>query len=405
MSNSNNRDASPSMNGYFYQRYCCVYYILNKQNFEYVMEEGYEDIDFININNNRDIIQVKYCGDKKENLLDDSGLYKVICANFEKNDINTITYLAYNTTKEIYDKKILYLFNNKKYYDIGIYILLIIYKKNTKGVIKNNIDVAKIVDIYEKYKDDINKLLNSIDEYKKLYLFFSKKNNCDNYFSKFRLEKGKSYNNLINDINNEILRKYNNYIKESNDDMKQIKLFYIRSILFECLTKTMFNNKTNSERSIKYSDINKEIIDKLDILLDKDNLCAELLKINANIIIQHYSDTQKISIESIELINEFKNNYKQFNVLDIVSFLICFLNKYQNKFSNDLSKCIFDIKIFIIDFLITKYNNVDINNKTKFIKYLSLISSKINKRYKIPHIKLFQIINEEYIPNNFFHKY
>ena len=47
---------------------------------------------------------------------------------------------------------------------------------------------------------------------------------------------------------------------------------------------------------------------------------------------------------------------------------------------NDLSKFIFDIKIFIIDILITKYNNVDINNKPKFLNYLSRISNKINKR-------------------------
>ena len=47
----NNRDAHETMNGFFYQRYCCIYYILINQNFEYILEEGYEDIDLIKIKN------------------------------------------------------------------------------------------------------------------------------------------------------------------------------------------------------------------------------------------------------------------------------------------------------------------------------------------------------------------
>jgi hypothetical protein len=124
----NNREAPESINGFFYQRYCCIYYILCNNNYEYVLEEGYEDIDFININNQRKIIQVKYYGDSKESLTINSGLYKVIISNFEKNDIDEIIYYAYNKSDTIYNEKLITVFNDKYFFNIGKYILLIIYK-------------------------------------------------------------------------------------------------------------------------------------------------------------------------------------------------------------------------------------------------------------------------------------
>ena len=123
----NNRDAHESMNGFFYQRYCCIYYILTNQNFEYILEEEYEDIDLIKINNNREIIQVKYYGNSNESLTYDSGLFKVINANYNKQNIDKIIYFAYNKMNDIYNKNLSEIFTSLKYVNIGKYFLILIY--------------------------------------------------------------------------------------------------------------------------------------------------------------------------------------------------------------------------------------------------------------------------------------
>ena len=111
MDTNEKREAPESMNGFFYQRYCCVNQILAKNNYsyEYVVEEGYEDIDFINIHKNREIIQIKYYGDKNESLTYNSGLYKVIISNYNKQNIDNVIYYAYNKNKDIIREK------NRKY--------------------------------------------------------------------------------------------------------------------------------------------------------------------------------------------------------------------------------------------------------------------------------------------------
>ena len=141
------REAPESENGFFYQRYYCINYILSNINFEYILEEGYEDIDLIKINNNREIIQVKYYGDENESLTINSGLYKVIIANYNKQNIDKIKYLAYNKNNEIYKKDLLNIFKLKKYFNIGKFLLLIIYKNIKKDINFTIKNIEKIDDI------------------------------------------------------------------------------------------------------------------------------------------------------------------------------------------------------------------------------------------------------------------
>ncbi|ULY68631.1 hypothetical protein [Chlorella virus XW01] len=158
---SNNRDASDSMNGYFYQRYICIYYILYNNEFEYILEEGNEDIDLIKINNQKKVIQVKYCSNSNESLIYDSGLYKVIKSNFKNNEIDEIDYYAYNNNNEIYQKDLYNVFKNKSYDKIGKYFLLITYKKiNDDKNKKINDDKNKKIndDKNKKINDDKNKI-------------------------------------------------------------------------------------------------------------------------------------------------------------------------------------------------------------------------------------------------------
>ena len=135
------REAPESMNGFFYQRYCCVNQILTKNNYsyEYVVEEGYEDIDFINIQKNREIIQIKYYGDENETLKYNSGLYKVILSNYNKQNIDNVIYYAYNKNKNIFKESLNNVFINKQFYNIGKYIILLIYKEYITNEQKNNI--------------------------------------------------------------------------------------------------------------------------------------------------------------------------------------------------------------------------------------------------------------------------
>ena len=107
----NNRSAQHSYNGYCYQRLMCVYFILEKEDYEYVIEEGYEDIDFIKNNNHREIMQIKYHNQNgiSESLLKSSGLYKVIIANYERNDVDKIIYYAYMTLSRLKSGVSLYI--------------------------------------------------------------------------------------------------------------------------------------------------------------------------------------------------------------------------------------------------------------------------------------------------------
>jgi len=388
----NTRDASASMNGYFYQRYCCVYYILNETNYEYILEEGYEDIDMIRINDNRAIIQVKYCCDTNEKLLFNTGLFKVICSNFDKLDIDKIIYVAYNTNEYIYNQSLQKAFNDKNYYDIGKYLLVIIYKHINN--IKNNSDILNIDYEFRELELKIKQKLNNNKKYKKFYAYFSQEENCIKYFNKFALENGKTFNNLITDINNKILEKYNDFVQSNNNDIKQIKIFLIRNIIFEYLTNKMFNNKIN--RKIIYKDIIHEINNKIKILINKDNLFYELLKQNAILINEYYN---KNNVLYIEPINEIIQSNFSTNDLDIISFLICLLNKYILKLNNLV---INKIKLFLINILVNKFIKIDDDKKLLYIKYLAMISNNYNKKYKLPFTKLLKMIDPNYNPNKYF---
>ena len=403
---SNNRSAVESMNGFFYQRYYCIHNILHKTDFEYILEEGYEDIDLIKHNSQRDIIQIKCHGNSIESLTYNSGLYKVIVSNFERDDIDNIFYSAFNLNEQFFQEKLENAFINKKYYNIGKYILLLRYNNNNElsDKIHFNInDIDKIDSLYISYKDEILKKPD------KFFLFFDDENNCNNYLSKFKLEKGLSYNNLNESINKKIAELFHDFINTNNDENKKLRIELIKNTILNILTDIMFNKKS-TERIIKYDDIIIEINKNIKTYTDQNNLYYELLKQNEKIITNTINNLIEINKKNNTLddgkkinINMFLNQIKniKINSFDNVSFYVSLLNKhfkYLDK--NDINF----IRIYLIELIIKnisdKNNIVDKLNLFKYIGYIA--SKKIDNEYKISESKIIKFLDPTHKINIFF---
>lgn len=420
----NNREAPEIINGFFYQRYCCIYYVLCNDNYEYVLEEGYEDIDFININNQREIIQVKYYGNFTESLTINSGLYKVIISNFEKNNIDKIIYYAYNKTDTIYHKKLISVFNDKYFFNIGKYLLLIIYKNLDKKITVDITNIDSINNLYEKYEEDIkntlinnykltkeeeilkinllnkNKLIEKEKNYNyflNIFNFFSNENNCNSYFSKFNLQKGQTYDELNKNINIKITEKFTEFINTNIDENKNLRITLVKNTILNILTDKMFKNIKSIDRKIKQEDIFIIINEKIKTYTNPNNLYFELLKQTEQIISDYLNKNHNERLNINEYINQIKNI--KINSLDNISFYICLLNNYYNKLKED---DINYIKKYMISFILKyKFNN---NNIFLLIKYLNMIVIRTHKSYKIPHEKLIKLIDDKHKINYFFNK-
>lgn len=414
LNNEEKREAPESMNGFFYQRYCCVNQILSKNNYEFVVEEGYEDIDFINIHKNREIIQIKYYGDKNESLTFNSGLYKVIISNYNKLNIDNVIYYAYNKNKNIFKESLNNAFNNKQYYNIGKYIILLIYKEyitnkqknKNKKIVKFNFDITHIETIDDEYNThikEINKNFKNIDKYKTVFDYFNNEDNCNTYFKKFKLCEGKSFKDLNDEIDTNIKKNFNNFVNTNNQDNMNLRISLIKNTILNILTEKMFENLNSNNRQIKYDDIIKIVNNNIDIYTNLDNLYFELLKQTEIIIVNSFKHKQIEQLNIDEYIGQIKNI--NINSLDNISFCICLLNKHYDKLKeNDIK----NIKNYLIKFIINKYEFTDNDTYKNFkiISYLNCIKNQSNKekRYRIPNKKIIELIDKNYNVNYYFHK-
>jgi hypothetical protein len=399
-----NREAPESVNGFFYQRYCCIYYILSNNEFSYVLEEGYEDIDLIEINNQRNIIQVKYYGKHTESLTFNSGLYKVIISNYNKKDVDIITYYVFYTSENIYQKDLKEAFINKNFYNIGKYIILLIYKNINNSKITINITNINNIDIiYKKHKTKITKTFQKFKDKDKdknkynIFIFFNDKNNCDNYFSKFNLKKGFSYTKLHSEINNKINTTYSTFINTNNNENKELRITLIKNTILNLLTDKMFFNIESQNRKIKLDDIKSEINKKITTFTNPNNLYYELLKQTEKIICDSINNKHIEQLNINGYINQIKNI--SINSIDNVSFYICLLN---NKYDNLKKEDIYSIKNYLLEFIMSRYKFINIEKKFKLIKYLNMIIIKTSKNYNVAHEKLINLIDDQHKINKFF---
>lgn len=386
----NNREADSSMNGYYYQRLCALYFFFRYMYIKYIKEEGIEDVDLYFDDSSKIVIQVKYISDS-ESLTEEGGLFKVIKENYLKTDIKEIIYYVYSTNNTFYNENLLSVFNNNEYYKIGKYFLIICYNKNQtikENKIKINIkSINKIDTIFDLHKD---KIKDNVDN--NIYDFFSNELSCINYFSKFKLENGLSYDELNLLIDNTIETKYNEFIISNNEEQKILKQQIIKNCVLNYLTKTMFNKQ---ERQIDCNDIYNEINNKIEIFSNSQNLLFELCKNMA----------QEINSNS-NLINIIINDFSNLNIIsnEVICLYISILNrKYlrtklnQTQFEN--------IKNIILSFIWSKLRTIEDKNiadkcfrkynqikNYKIIKNFRSISSITLNSFKMNHYQLFQLI-------------
>jgi hypothetical protein len=383
----NKRDASNSINGYSYQRYMSIYYILNKSKYIAIKEEGAEDIDLYYENNDIDTIQVKYhTTDSPESLTKNDGLYKVIKSNYNKNNIRKIIYQVYNTNENnIFNQDLIKAFENKLFENIGKYFILLHYKK-----LNNNINIKNIHNINE-YLKKIEFNNNELND--EIFLFFNNKENCIKYFSKFEFIESFSFNDLKKEIKKLISEKYDYFINDkSNIEYKDLKCFIIESTILNKLTNSMMIDKEN--RLIKFEELDKDINEQINTFSNSNNLYYELLKQQVNII---RKNNYSLNYEYIDI------NIDEYNVYYRISFYISILKNHKNNINIKTCNIIKNKLINMISSLHNLNNNENIN--FKLINYLNIISIyNLNneKNFNLPEQKLFNIINPKFEYIDFF---
>lgn len=233
---NDNRVATYAMNGYMYQRYYTILWFLQEgNNYEYILEEGNEDIDMIKSDNTKTLIQIKYLETSKsgDTISKDSGLMKVIKSSNNVNDIkliNNIKYITYSNCK-IYNANVKKAFEDKKYANIGKYVLLALHWNNKTNKLSSKLIMSdgKLNILFDK------NIPNMIG--KNFYNIFSDAPFCNIYFSKFELMEGLSHNVLLNTIRNKISQMYSQYISLQNSNESIDLILYS---LFHMFATNMF---------------------------------------------------------------------------------------------------------------------------------------------------------------------
>jgi hypothetical protein len=390
---SSNRSADASMNGYFYQRYCCVLNILENPQIKYILEEGFEDIDLIKQNGHRDVIQIKYLS--QDNTSDssitlNSGLYKVIKSinNIQHNNIiDNIIYRVYNSSGNHINETIKSHFYNHNYINLGRYIILITADKIELELDINNINEAETI-----FDTNINK----INEYfasekgtknKYIYDFLVNNNNCVSYLSKFKFEISYSYNELKLKIDDKICELYSSFINSSDDIYKNIKINAIKSTILNILSDKMFNNKDISTRIIDYSLVSNEINKIINALTNPENIYDELLKQNAKLISSYFDKNNNFNNLDI-LLNELYIIEHNSLTFKNISFYLELLKKYNTK-DTFINSIIIKHKInYILEFLVNKIHEkpqlITNDDNTKIFTYLYILRTITKKTRNIP---------------------
>lgn len=289
-----NRDASDSMNGYHYQRIWAIKILLdNYDTIKNILEEGNEDIDIEYENGDKEVIQIKYHRiNKPESLTKDAGLMKVLSsiATLENKQIKQIKYISYMPNKNIYNENLKIAFDNKKYDNIGKYILLLKSDNKCKTINIINND-SKLNDMY-----DAN--IKQIEIYK--YLDTIEKRNM--FFSKVLLEDGLSYVELNKNIIESIKNKYSEFVLNDNSTIL-IKASMIINKMYIYFCDKMFEYDTHrrNERKCAIQDIKNEITHMISICTNPQTLIHELLQSYDKIM-----DNNNIS-ENNDIINNINN--------------------------------------------------------------------------------------------------
>lgn len=287
---TNKGDASDASNGFSYQRLYTILLILDNYDnneIEYIQEEGNEDIELIKTNGKKDVYQLKYHNsDENETLLNNNkcGLYKTLTRReniFDIDIIDNIYYISYSKNKNTFIKNILEMFEQKRYEYLAKYIIMLCSKNSTGIEIDTSVCNNKIM---EKFNDNEEKIIDYIitNLYDNkcmfncgcCFMYDWNKNFCDNYISKFKLQNGMSYEDLVDKIKNKIEKIF----KINNDDDKIMicmKFYWeLMNNMFIGNKKMLFSelkHKIEEYSNIEYNDIqyDEKLMYYLRLLLDK----------------------------------------------------------------------------------------------------------------------------------------
>jgi hypothetical protein len=313
-------NASNSYNGYRYQPYWCVNYLLenfyNKNINSFILEECEieeigEDVNIVFNNNLMDCIQLKYhtSDNVSEGLGYDSGLLKLLFRNcldfYEKtNLISNIFYIVYSKNICIFSNEVTYI---KNYYcsnnDHIIKYIINIIKKNIeknnlkiKELSKKNKNVSHLImknkknNLMIKYKDRIVNILNKliikhtnvniislrnyiIDFLKKTHNLSYENSNllCNRLISYFdeNINKRITKNEIESLIN---IFKWNNTKMELYGGLKIGGAIMVGYGLY---TFYNFINNTTDSMNNKYIEFKNNYIEKEDNCIEKEDNCIE----------------------------------------------------------------------------------------------------------------------------------
>jgi hypothetical protein len=381
------RVADSSLNGYVYQRLYGIDVLLDGGDFEYLLEEGKEDIDLIRVNGHRKIIQVKYyakSGDKETlsySTDEKSGLYKVIESNIKHENIDEIIMCVYNGTHTQYTE-ILSYFVLKEYGFIAKLFLLLTYKVNSKNEsinVRVNTNKKKINELYKDHYDLFKNHINS-----DLLDLFTNESKYTSYLSKFQLNRAPSYEDLLESINKKIRNKYLDFIEikvnygfEQTDAYKVIKCSYIRNFIHNKLECSMFVNKTVHDRRIHINGLFSLIDIEIEKFKNGGDLCVEYLRTISEQLAKNkssadYSHLYEVTVMDYDLIVSLED--KKQNIRAIIN---CMLDTLSNK-PSDLKTYVLEEKIwaYIYTHMRPRLNEMPYEIKVEYSDHMAYILRK-----------------------------
>jgi hypothetical protein len=402
----NARDASDSFNGFIYQRHVCIYLFLTHNDVEFILEEGQEDIDLItkeHISNKETItnsVQVKYHKyGTDETFQKNGGLYKVVFANYNKVNFEKITYMLFNQ-HNCFSPHLKNAFDQEKYCKLGKYFIIQYFNAYNENAIDIRITDINIVN--KIYNDNISKICAyKDDKFMDIKSVFEERRKCIIFFSKIALEKGSSFSELNDKINNQIKINYAEFMnKTDNNSQNNIKVPLIFNCIYNILNEFIFENKNSNNRKIKVSLMKNKIDDLINQFENESDLLTELLKKQEQYL--------KNALESID--NDTANRLLKHHLcsndllnpdIAILAFYIDLLNKQYDKLDDN---SIEQIKMYIMKSCFWLKNKDDFEyNKNLIAKINHIMHYNGNKsRYKTPKQKLINLFSTASVKN---HKY